>query len=199
MLRTRLSACAEETFPGLEGAAGGDGQAAATAAIVDAAVQFRYLAEVYNRHDILIFDGWLPAYYARWPVATWCRAYLDAVPPPDLMFYLKADPRAAALRAAGQSGAAGRTAGGARALADLTRLDARYREAMSIWPGHIADGNAPLPQVIDVVLDRIGDLLRSAPRAARPSPGPAGQVRSACRAALARRRLAQDPARPRAR
>ncbi len=148
--------------------------------IVDAAVQFRYLADIYNRYDILIFDRWLPTYYIYCadpgrgstgdsgvstgqdqPAATWRHKLISAIPKPDLIFYLKVDPRAAALRLTQRGDWTARRWSDAELLADLTRLDARYCEAMGTWPGHIVDGNAPLPQVIDAVLDRVADLLDS--------------------------------------
>lgn len=145
--------------------------------VVDAVVQFRYLADLYDSHDILIFDRWLPTYHvycaepggkdassglfgaADQQGSEWRRKLVDAIPVPDLIFYLKADPRAAALRLKERGDWTARNWSDTELLADLTRLDARYLQAMRIWPGHIVDANAPLPQVVDAVLERICDLM----------------------------------------
>lgn len=223
-LRTRLSIQAERVFCDMMDAVPGrqnnDLDLSSEAikifvSIVDAALQFRYFSDRYNQHDILVFDGWLPTYYVScvdaaradarihriladqdWPGIAWYRKLMDAIPAPDLIFYLKTDPRAAALRAAHRGNAAADALSRPDLLADLTRLDARYREAMSIWPGCIVDGNAPLPQVVDIVFDRIGDLLRPNMVSASTSAHITCQALSTDRAWLARRRSAQYPTPP---
>jgi thymidylate kinase len=151
---------------------------------VDAAVQFRYLEELYNSHDVVIFDRWLPTYHiycsastAGTPAVagqlaggpgddTWWRNLIASIPSPDLIFYLKADPRTAAYRLAQRGDWTARNWTDAELLADLTRLDDLYAEAMEIWPGYVVDGNLPLPQVVDTVLAHIARVLPE--KAGRP-------------------------------
>jgi dTMP kinase len=147
--------------------------------VVDAAVQFRYLASLYDTYDLLIFDRWLPTYevycFGDEAVAPppggdpsgeeWLRRLMGCIPRPDIVFYLRVDPRAAALRLAQRGDWTARHWGSEALLADLTRLDARYRAAMTRWPSHLLDANAPLPQVVDAVVERVADLLAS------PGPG----------------------------
>jgi thymidylate kinase len=149
--------------------------------MVDAAVQFRYLEEFYNSHDVIIFDRWLPTYhvYCTAPLEgtaptpellaggprddIWWQKLIASIPSPDFIFYLKTDPRTAAFRLVQRGDWTARNWSDATLLADLTRLDGLYAEAMRIWPGYVIDGNLPLPQVVDTVLEHItGALLDSA-------------------------------------
>jgi thymidylate kinase len=154
--------------------------------ILDAAIHLSCLASLYTTYDILIFDGWLQNSYkysadisdeylrypeqsadSSQPGAAWGRRLVDSIPKPDVIFYLKADPQAAAVRVARRKNRTARSWNDPQLLAELARLDAGYWRAMARWPGHILDANAPLPQVVEAALDRIADLLPPASAARR--------------------------------
>lgn len=125
--------------------------------ILETAVQFRYLNDCYSAHDLVIFDRWRQtwAVYCGEPTeyAGWLERLGSMIPVPDVLFYVRADPRTAAARLTARGDRWARVYPPPVLAAKLTALHERYE-------AELADGGA-------VVLDGLGspeDVLRDALR-----------------------------------
>jgi dTMP kinase len=116
-----------------------------SAYVLEFAVQFRYLADRYAAHDIVIFDRWCQT----WPVycaeITEYREWLDRVgavtPVPDVLFYLRVDPGLAASRLAARGDRWASIFTPEQLLAKMRGLHERYEREMAATDAVVLDAS----------------------------------------------------------
>jgi thymidylate kinase len=123
--------------------------------VVDAVMQFHYLAADFGELDWLLFDGWTAALDVYWPGGgshqAWLRRFAARLPSPTALCYLRADPRTACQRLAARDARAAAAVPGGDLLASLRRAHARYEEIMAGTRCTVIDASRPLAAVVDEV------------------------------------------------
>lgn len=120
--------------------------------VMEAAVQFAYMAEVGEPADLYVFDRWLQTYdaYCDPPAVhlEWVRAVAATVPAPDVLAYVRVRPEVAAQRLAARGDWTAEH-WSAAALADELRVRYEAYESMD-WPAGtvVVDGSRPADEVL---------------------------------------------------
>lgn len=127
--------------------------------IFEASVQFRYLHETYQQHDIVLFDRWQPTtdvYCA--PVDEYAeqfRALSELIPPADVLFYVRVDPAIAYQRLIDRNDRWCRTYTPPQLRAKIERLHERYEQVMRDADVTVLDGTEPPERLVAQAFDTI--------------------------------------------
>lgn len=125
--------------------------------VVDAVVQFHHRAELYGRHDYVLFDRWLPTYDVYCDGAgrhdDWYRRVAATLPTPDVLLHVKVSPEVAAERVRRRGDWTVDNWSADQLLDDLRRLDARYAQVMARYPACVPlDGNLGQAELLPAAL-----------------------------------------------
>ena len=141
--------------------------------LIEAAIQFRYLADCLERFELVVADRWLQSWEVHCGDRRPCRVVSQMasyVPVPDLLIYLRVSPEVALDRLVAREDRAMPVGQGrARLLDELTRQCEAYDEVMIGVDCFTIDADAPE----EVVADEAAAALElvQASRAGIPSRG----------------------------
>jgi thymidylate kinase len=114
--------------------------------ILETAVQFRYLDDYYAAHDLVIFDRWRHTWsvYCGEPAehTAWLDLVASMIPVPDVLFYLRVDPRIAAARLIARGDRWARVYQPRSLVAKLAALHERYEAELAGTGAVVLDGMA---------------------------------------------------------
>jgi thymidylate kinase len=130
--------------------------------ILETAVQFRYLADHYSAHDIVIFDRWTQTWCVYCSEPTEYRAWLQrlcgVIPEPDVLFYVRVDPQIAAERLTARGDRWARVYSPGQLTAKLTSLFERYETVLHGTEAVVLDGLLSPEEVLRSALSVVTKL-----------------------------------------